>query len=143
MLLDEPFSALDSQTRLALADEIAEILRRERKTAILVTHDIGVHANVTDRLGIMYAGRLVEEGRTATVIRNPRHPYTAHLIASLPRIGDASEKHSLPGAPPNLADPPGGCRFHPRCPLAMDVCRKEHPPMVEQAGHRVACWAAT
>jgi len=109
---------------------------------ILVTHDIGVHANVTDRMGIMYAGRLVEEGRTVDVIRNPRHPYAVHLVASLPRIGDITPKKGLEGAPPNLAAPPPGCRFHPRCPLVMDVCRKEHPPLVEvAASHRVACWA--
>ena len=69
------------------------------------------------------------------VIENPRHPYSAHLVASLPRIG---------GSPPNLAAPPPGCRFHPRCPLAMDVCRMEHPPLLDiAAGHRVACWAIT
>ena len=111
------------------------------KQADLVTHDIGVHANVTDRLGIMYAGRLVEEGSTVDVIRNPRHPYTAHLVSSLPRIGDLTQKKGLEGSPPNLAAPPPGCRFHPRCPLAIDLCRKEHPPMVGvAAGHRVACW---
>jgi len=119
---------------------LREVQREIGSSMILVTHDIGVHANVTDRLGIMYAGRLVEEGRTAEVIRNPRHPYTAHLVASLPRIGDATPKQGLEGAPPNLAAPPPGCRFHPRCPLAMDICRKEHPPMVD-VGHRVACWA--
>jgi peptide/nickel transport system ATP-binding protein len=72
---------------------------------------MAVHANTADRLGIMYAGRLVEEGRTADVFRNPRHPYTAHLIASLPRIGDLILKKALDGAPPNLAEPPPGCRF--------------------------------
>ena len=142
VVADEPTTALDVVVQKDVLTMLREAQRDIGASMILVTHDIGVHANVTDRLGIMYAGRLVEEGRTAKVIRNPRHPYTAHLIASLPRIGDASEKHSLPGAPPNLADPPAGCRFHPRCPLAMEVCRREHPPMVERAGHRVACWAA-
>jgi peptide/nickel transport system ATP-binding protein len=100
-----------------------------------------VHANLTDRLGIMYAGRLVEEGRTADIFRAPRHPYTAHLIASLPRLGDAAPKKGLDGAPPNLADPPPGCRFHPRCPRASDICRHEAPPMAELArGQRVACF---
>jgi peptide/nickel transport system ATP-binding protein len=100
-----------------------------------------VHANVTDRIGIMYAGRLAEEGRTVDVIRNPRHPYTSHLVTSLPRIGDVTPKRGLEGAPPNLAAPPSGCRFHPRCPLAMAACRADPPPMVDVApGHRVACW---
>jgi peptide/nickel transport system ATP-binding protein len=110
---------------------------------IFVTHDMAVHANLSDRLGIMYAGRLVEEGVTADVFREPKHPYTAHLIASLPRIGDTLPKEGLKGAPPSLADPPPGCRFHPRCPLAMEICTRENPAMAWVAeGHRVACFAA-
>jgi peptide/nickel transport system ATP-binding protein len=120
---------------------LREVQREIRSSMILVTHDIGVHANVTDRLGIMYAGRLVEEGRTVDVIRDPRHPYTSHLVTSLPRIGDVTPKCGLEGTPPNLAAPPGGCRFHPRCPLAIAACGVEPPPMVDVApGHRVACW---
>ncbi len=111
---------------------------------LFVTHDLAVHANLTDRLGIMYAGRLVEEGRTADLFREPLHPYTRHLIASLPRIGDAAPKQGLEGAPPNLAEPPPGCRFHPRCPLAMAVCRQESPPLVSVGPERrVACFAVT
>jgi peptide/nickel transport system ATP-binding protein len=120
-------------------------VQREMKASILfVTHDMAVHANLTDRLGIMYAGRLVEEGSTREIFRNPRHPYTTHLIRSLPRIGDAEPRKGLEGTPPSLADPPPGCRFHPRCPLAMDVCRRVVPAMQSLAGgHRVACHAVT
>jgi peptide/nickel transport system ATP-binding protein len=142
IVADEPTTALDVVVQKDVLGMLREVQREIRSSMILVTHDIGVHANITDRLGIMYAGRLVEEGRTVDVIRDPRHPYTAHLISSLPRIGDVTQKRGLDGAPPNLATPPPGCRFHPRCPLAMDVCRAEHPPMVEVApAHRVACWA--
>ena len=140
IVADEPTTALDVVVQKDVLALLREVQREIRSSMILVTHDIGVHANVTDRLGIMYAGRLVEEGRTVDVIRNPRHPYTAHLVSSLPRIGDTTQKKGLEGSPPNLAAPPPGCRFHPRCPLAMDICRKEHPPMVD-VGHRVACWA--
>jgi len=140
IVADEPTTALDVVVQKDVLALLREVQREIRSSMILVTHDIGVHANVTDRLGIMYAGRLVEEGRTAEVIRNPRHPYTAHLVSSLPRIGDTTQKKGLEGSPPNLAAPPPGCRFHPRCPLAMDICRNEHPPMVD-VGHRVACWA--
>jgi peptide/nickel transport system ATP-binding protein len=141
IVADEPTTALDVVVQKDVLGLLREVQREIRSSMILVTHDIGVHANVTDRLGIMYAGRLVEEGRTVEVIRNPRHPYTAHLVASLPRIGDATPKRGLDGAPPSLAAPPPGCRFHPRCPLAKDVCRREHPPIVDvAAGHRVACW---
>jgi peptide/nickel transport system ATP-binding protein len=142
IVADEPTTALDVVVQKEVLGMLRAVQREIRSSMILVTHDIGVHANVTDRMGIMYAGRLVEEGRTAEVIRNPRHPYTAHLVASLPRIGDATPKQGLDGAPPNLAAPPSGCRFHPRCQLAMDHCRNEAPPLVGiAAGHRVACWA--
>jgi peptide/nickel transport system ATP-binding protein len=95
-----------------------------------------------DVLGMLREVQREIRSSMVDVIRNPRHPYTAHLVSSLPRIGDTTQKKGLEGSPPNLAAPPPGCRFHPRCPLAMDVCRKEHPPMVDvAAGHRVACWA--
>jgi len=141
IVADEPTTALDVVVQRDVLAMLREVQREIRSSMILVTHDIGVHANVTDRLGIMYAGRLVEEGPTGDVIRNPRHPYTSHLVTSLPRIGDVTPKRGLEGAPPNLAAPPEGCRFHPRCPLAIGTCRAEAPPMVDVApGHRVACW---
>ncbi|MBV8701747.1 MAG: ABC transporter ATP-binding protein [Bradyrhizobium sp.] len=141
IVADEPTTALDVVVQKDVLALLREVQRQIRSSMILVTHDIGVHANATDRLGVMYAGRLIEEGRTGEVIREPRHPYTAQLVTSLPRIGDIEPKQGLDGAPPSLAAPPPGCRFHPRCPLAMEVCRREHPPMVEvAAGHRVACW---
>ena len=141
MIMDEPTTALDVVVQKDVLGMLRDVQREIRSSMILVTHDIGVHANVTDRLGIMYAGRLAEEGRTVDVIRNPRHPYTSHLVTSLPRIGDVTQKRGLEGAPPNLANPPSGCRFHPRCPLAIEICCVEHPPMVDAAhGHRVACW---
>ena len=144
IVADEPTTALDVVVQKDVLGLMRAVQREIASSMILVTHDIGVHANVTDRMGVMYAGRLVEEGRTVDVIGNPRHPYAAHLVASQPRIGDTAPKMGLPGSPPNLAAPPPGCRFHPRCPLAMDVCRKEHPPLVDiAAAHRVACWAIT
>jgi peptide/nickel transport system ATP-binding protein len=118
-------------------------IQRELGSSLLfVTHALAVHANLCDRLGVMYAGRLVEEGPTADLLRAPRHPYTAHLVASLPRIGDDAPRSGLAGSPPNLAAPPPGCRFHPRCPLAGDRCRRETPAMLMHApDHRVACFA--
>jgi peptide/nickel transport system ATP-binding protein len=144
IIADEPTTALDVVVQKSVLAMIQEGQRALGSSLIFVTHDMAVHANLSDRLGIMYAGRLVEEGATADVFRAPRHPYTAHLIASLPRIGDTVQKEGLKGAPPNLANPPTGCRFHPRCPLALDICRSESPPMAWVArGHRVACFAAT
>jgi peptide/nickel transport system ATP-binding protein len=142
IIADEPTPALDVVVQKDVLGMIRGIQREIGSSVLFVTHDMGVHANLTDRLGIMYAGRLVEEAATPEIFRNPLHPYTKHLISSLPRIGDEVQRKGLEGAPPNLADPPPGCRFHPRCPLAMEVCSRRVPDMIETApGHRVACFA--
>jgi len=141
IIADEPTTALDVVVQKDVLAMIREIQRELGSSILFVTHDMAVHANLADRLGIIYAGRLVEEGRTADLFRAPRHPYTKHLIASLPRLGDTAPKAGLSGTPPNLADPPPGCRFHPRCPRATDLCRREVPPLEPLApGHRVACF---
>jgi peptide/nickel transport system ATP-binding protein len=141
IIADEPTTALDVVVQKDVLAMIRGIRRELSSSILFVTHDMAVHANLADRLGIMYGGRLVEEGRTADLFRAPRHPYTAHLIASLPRLGDTAPKAGLAGAPPNLADPPPGCRFHPRCARATDICRREAPPFEPIApGHRVACF---
>jgi peptide/nickel transport system ATP-binding protein len=143
IIADEPTTALDVVVQKSVLAMIRAIQREIGSSMLFVTHDLSVHANLSDRLGIMYAGRLVEEAATADIFRRPLHPYTAHLVGSLPRIGDTTAKPGLEGAPPNLADPPGGCRFHPRCPLAMEICGQQVPPMeVIVPGHRVACFAA-
>ncbi len=140
IIADEPTTALDVVVQRGVLQTIKEIQAESGNTVLLVTHDIAVHANVADRLMIMYAGRIVEEAPTEKIFSAPLHPYTQHLVSSLPVIGERSTKASLQGAPPNLANPPTGCRFHPRCPLAMDLCRTEVPEMVEVAQrHRVAC----
>ncbi|MBW7884381.1 MAG: ABC transporter ATP-binding protein [Caldilineaceae bacterium] len=140
IIADEPTTALDVVVQRGVLQMLKDIQATSGNTVLLVTHDLAVHANVADRVGIMYAGRIVEEGPTQTIFQAPRHPYTEHLIDSLPMIGDKTERKSLGGAPPNLADPPSGCRFHPRCPLAMDRCRTETPEMMKLTeNHRVAC----
>ena len=141
IIADEPTTALDVVVQKDVLAMIHEVQRELGSSMLFVTHDMAVHANLADRLGIMYAGRLVEEGRTDDIFRRARHPYTVHLIASLPRLGDIAPKEGLTGTPPNLAEPPPGCRFHPRCPRATDLCRREVPPLAESsAGHRVACF---
>jgi peptide/nickel transport system ATP-binding protein len=142
IIADEPTTALDVVVQKDVLDMIRAIQREIGSSVLFVTHDMGVHAYLTDRLGIMYAGMLVEEAATPAIFAHPLHPYTKHLIASLPRIGDDVPREGLEGSPPDLADPPGGCRFHPRCPLAMAVCRSKVPGMAEsEPGHRVACFA--
>ena len=144
IIADEPTTALDVVVQKDVLALILEAQREIGSSMIFVTHDLTVHANISDRLGIMYAGRLVEEGSTRDILHDPMHPYTAHLVASLPRIGDLTPKKALSGAPPSLAEPPSGCRFHPRCPLAMDICRQSHPELTTLAsGRRVACYAVS
>jgi peptide/nickel transport system ATP-binding protein len=144
IIADEPTTALDVVVQKGVLAMIREVQREMGSSILFVTHDMAVHANMADRLGIMYAGRLVEEAPTREIFARPLHPYTAHLIQSLPRIGDLAPKKALGGTPPNLSAPPPGCRFHPRCPLAMDVCRRETPELTTLApGHRVACFAAS
>jgi peptide/nickel transport system ATP-binding protein len=141
ILADEPTTALDVLVQRGVIQLLEEIRQRERNTMVVVTHDMGVHANLTDRVAVLYAGQLMEEADTATLFAQPRHPYTQHLISSLPKIDDKSERLSIPGRPPALDNPPPGCRFHPRCPYAMEVCKTEVPAL-EQVGpnHRVACF---
>jgi peptide/nickel transport system ATP-binding protein len=119
---------------------LKDIQAMSNNTVLLVTHDMAVHANVANRVMIMYAGRIAEEAPTEIIFNAPLHPYTQHLIRSLPMIGERSNKASLRGTPPNLANPPSGCRFHERCPNVMEICLTEVPEMVTVRGqHRVAC----
>lgn len=140
IIADEPTTALDVVVQRGVLQMLKDIQAESANTVLLVTHDLAVHANVADRVGIMYAGRIVEEGPTDIIFNRPRHPYTEHLVHSLPMIGDRTQKTSLRGSPPNLADPPSGCRFHLRCPLAMERCRTDTPEMLKISDqHRVAC----
>jgi len=140
IIADEPTTALDVVVQRGVLQMIKDIQATSKNTVLLVTHDMAVHANVADRVMIMYAGRIAEEAPTESIFNAPLHPYTQHLIHSLPMIGERSTKASLKGTPPNLANPPTGCRFHPRCPYVMDVCRTEVPELVSvKERHRVAC----
>ena len=140
IIADEPTTALDVVVQRGVLQMLRDIQAESNNTVLLVTHDLAVHANVADRVAIMYAGRIVEEAPTEEIFQRPLHPYTKHLIQSLPVIGDKSVKSGLRGAPPNLADPPSGCRFHPRCPLAKAICKTDVPEMLVVGDrHRVAC----
>jgi peptide/nickel transport system ATP-binding protein len=144
VIADEPTTALDVIVQRDVLNMIRDIQREMGSSFLFVTHDMGVHATVSDRIGIVYAGRLVEEAPTARLFERPLHPYSQHLVASLPRIGDTSTRPSLEGRPPNLAMPPEGCRFHPRCPKRMDICSQRVPPLVTvEQDRRVACFAVT
>jgi peptide/nickel transport system ATP-binding protein len=140
IIADEPTTALDVVVQRGVMQMIKDIQAVSNNTILLVTHDMAVHANVADRVMIMYAGRIMEEAPTEIIFNAPLHPYTQHLIRSLPMIGERSNKASLKGTPPNLANPPDGCRFHTRCPYVMDVCRTDVPDLIlVSERHRVAC----
>ncbi|HOP95509.1 MAG TPA: ABC transporter ATP-binding protein [Dictyoglomaceae bacterium] len=141
IIADEPTTALDVVAQRGVLQLLKSIQSMLNNTIILVTHDMGVHAMISDRIGIMYAGNIIEEAKTEEIYENPLHPYTQYLIKSLPKIGDKSYKVSAPGAPPSLANPPSGCKFHPRCNLAMAECREKVPKFVEiEDRHKVACF---
>ena len=141
---DEPTTALDVIVQRGVVQLLKEIQSKEGSTIVLITHDLGVHANLADRIAVLYAGKLVEEADTRTMLKNPRHPYTQYLINSLPKLDERAERVSIPGRPPALDNPPTGCRFHPRCPFVMDKCRTDDPALLPIAsGHRVACHLVT
>jgi peptide/nickel transport system ATP-binding protein len=141
IICDEPTTALDVVVQRGVVQLLKDIQAKLKNSIILVTHDMGVQANIADRIGIMYAGKIVEEASTETIFGAPRHPYTQYLINSLPRFGDKSTRESCPGNPPSLSALPGGCPFHERCPLVQDICREQMPATVQvNSNHKVACW---
>lgn len=140
VLADEPTTALDVVVQRGILMMLTRLQKRLHNTLILVSHDMGVHYQITNRMGIMYSGSFVELGKTDDIFNDPIHPYTKMLVGSLPRVGDKSQKVGIPGRPPSLANPPEGCRFAPRCPHATDKCRAEVPAFVEvKAGRYAAC----
>ena len=137
---DEPTTALDVVVQRGVIQMLKDVQQTEGSTLVLITHDIGVHANLADRIGILYAGKLVEEADTQTILNEPKHPYTRYLIESLPNLESREELMSIPGRPPALDRPPSGCRFHERCPLALDICKTIEPQSIEIAPrHFAAC----
>ncbi len=142
IIADEPTTALDVIVQDRILNKLDEIRHQLNMSVIYISHDIAVIAEVSDKVGIMYAGKLVEMGPTEVIFKRPRHPYTAALMSAFPSI--RGEKHELtivPGEPPNLLQPPSGCRFHPRCPHATAICQEQVPqlqPFGEE--HYAACW---
>lgn len=145
LIADEITSALDVSTQKAVAKMLVEFRDREfLKSLIVITHDISILYQIAGSIMIMYAGKLAEKASTEVIINSPRHPYTKLLISSLPDIGIKYSQKKLigiPGKPPLLLDPPTGCRFRERCPVAFEKCLNEEPPFIEiEKGHFIACW---
>ena len=119
---------------------LIELQQQMENTLVVVSHDMGVHYQISDRLAIMYAGKLVEYGPTDAIFAHPLHPYTQMLIQSLPRVGDRAQRLGISGRPPSLVDPPAGCRFAARCPKVMDHCAHQAPALLEiEPEHFVSC----
>jgi len=142
LIADEPTTNVDVTIQAQLLDLLKKLQQKYQTTLFFITHNMGVIAEVTDRVGVMYAGKIVEIGNTLTIFQNPAHPYTQGLLRCVPNPLKRIERlESIPGAIPNLIRPPPGCRFHPRCPKAMPICKEKEPPVVEiEKGHKVACW---
>ncbi|HEX8918915.1 MAG TPA: ABC transporter ATP-binding protein [Chloroflexota bacterium] len=128
IIMDEPTSALDVVAQRSLMAQIKALQREFGFAVIFVTHDMSLVGRFSDRLAIMYAGQIVEQAATRDLFRDPKHPYSRGLLQAFPSIyGPKQKLQGIPGRPPDLRFPPGGCRFHPRCPAVMDICRKEEP----------------
>lgn len=141
ILADEPTSALDVVTQRQVMETLARVQKKLGASVILVGHDMGLMAQFVDTIGVMYAGKLVEIGPVRDVFREPLHPYTRLLISSLPSLEVKGEFKGIPGLAPSLRRPPSGCRFHPRCPSALEQCSIENPTLVEVRPQRwVSCY---
>ncbi len=141
IIADEPTTALDVVTQDRILGKISELQRRENVAMILITHDVSVVAEMAEKMAVMYAGHLVEKGTAREIFKETAHPYTEALLKAFPSIkGEKKRLRSIPGSPPDLANPPKGCRFAPRCPYAKDICLEKEPPVVEiSPGHLSKC----
>ncbi|HXG52546.1 MAG TPA: ABC transporter ATP-binding protein [candidate division Zixibacteria bacterium] len=142
LIADEPTTALDVTVQAQILDLVKTIKAEKGTSLLLITHDLGIVAEICDRIYVMYAGKIVESGDVFSIFEEPLHPYTQGLLRSSLSIAEFREKlETIEGAVPNLLDPPAGCRFHPRCPAAMSVCREKEPsPVQEKPGRQVSCW---
>ncbi len=141
LILDEPTTALDVIVQAQILSLLRSLKQKLNISMILITHDLSIIADVCDSIAVIYAGKIVEYGDINKIYHSPKHPYTQGLLGAFPNIKAKKQKLiGIPGAPPNLANPPSGCRFHPRCPYAFDRCKVEEPKLKEvEPGHYVAC----
>lgn len=144
LIADEPTTALDVTIQAQIMELILELKEKMNMALILITHDMGVVAEMAERVIVMYAGEAVEEADVHTLFKKPRHPYTVGLLASIPRLdGDDSDLNVIEGTVPGLYDMPKGCRFSPRCAHCTQRCREEHPELEIMGGSKVRCFMAT
>jgi peptide/nickel transport system ATP-binding protein len=141
LIADEPTTSLDVIVEAQFLDLLNQLRKDFDLTILLITHNLGIVAQLADRITVMYGGRIAETGTTEAIFGKPLHPYTQGLLASIPNIRlDQPELKAMPGSPPDLVDPPQGCVFHPRCPHAEDICSLEKPGSFQKDGRLVRCW---
>jgi peptide/nickel transport system ATP-binding protein len=140
LIADEPTSNLDVTIQAQILDMIKELKQTTISSVLFITHDLGVIAEVCDRVSVMYAGDVCETATVKDLFKNPQHPYTKGLLNSVPKVDQGDKLATIPGIVPNLVTPPSGCRFHPRCPNAMEICKKEKPEIFElNDDHSMSC----
>jgi len=142
LIADEPTTALDVTIEAQILELMRDLKTKTGSSILMITHDLGVIAEVCDRVGVMYAGNIIELSSVKDIFDHPLHPYTIGLIGSIPKLNQerGMQLETIPGSVPNLISPPSGCRFHPRCKKAMDICKDKKPKLTEiEKGHMVAC----
>ena len=141
LIADEPTTSLDVIVQAQILELLKDLKNKYKMSMLLITHDLGVVAEMADRIGVMYAGHLVELGKSEKIYYEPKHPYTKALLESIPNTNiEDKELRFIPGSPPDLVDPPKGCRFAPRCPKAKKICWEREPPVFDVDGTQVKCW---
>jgi peptide/nickel transport system ATP-binding protein len=141
VIMDEPTTALDVVTQREILEELMRLRDRLGFAVMFITHDLSLLVEIADSIAVMYAGRLVEQAGARDIFRSPRHPYSLGLLNSFPSLhGPRRFMEGIPGSPPDLRDPPGGCPFHPRCGYAFAECRTANPPLLNLGGRSAACW---
>jgi peptide/nickel transport system ATP-binding protein len=141
LIADEPGTSLDVTIQDQVLRLLHDLVEKKQTSVILITHTLGIVREMTDRVYVMYAGNMVEVAPTRKLFANPLHPYTQSLMAAVPKLTGGGVAAGIPGRIPQYLDPPPGCRFHPRCPYALEVCKREKPPYFEaEDEHEVACF---
>jgi oligopeptide/dipeptide ABC transporter ATP-binding protein len=141
IMADEPTTNLDVTIQAQYLNMLKDLQRETGVALLFVTHNLGIVAKMCDRVAVMYAGRIVEQGPVREIFKAPRHPYTQALLSSIPKIGSREPLYAIQGQPPDLANLPSGCAFHPRCPHAWEKCRQAVPNDIQVTNdHRGACW---